>query len=113
MHARACFRNISPKLNSKATSLELTGFCVTSFGAMLAILGKAEWVSLVVACWSKHKRFTVFHHAGSRSPLGRETHNFWPSERGNGCGGEDWHGGGGQGGQAEGGYSDTPDNYNL
>ena len=49
MHARACFRNISPKLNSKATSLELTGFCVTSFGAMLAILGMAEWVSLVVA----------------------------------------------------------------
>jgi len=49
MHARACFRNISPQLNSKAISLELTGFCVTSFGAMLAIVGKAEWVSLVVA----------------------------------------------------------------
>jgi hypothetical protein len=49
--SRACvgFRTKAPQLGGWGMGLEIVGFCVTSFGAVLAVIELGEWVALVVA----------------------------------------------------------------
>jgi len=42
---RSCFRVLSPSLSTWTNFIEVLGFCITSFGAILAVLGLGEWVS--------------------------------------------------------------------
>ncbi|GMI17618.1 hypothetical protein TrLO_g4439 [Triparma laevis f. longispina] len=43
------FRSISPRLSSSSSWIEVLGFCVTSLGALLAVMEYGEWIALVVA----------------------------------------------------------------